>query len=184
MDCPLCSTELRRTTYEGLPLFACDTCSGYLVATNRVSAIERRREKNAEDLMQEAAPAKLKDNQEALRCPRCRGRMMKEFAKSPAEFHIDTCERCDVVWFDAGELALIQLTFEATAAGQDAAQLPRSASHNVFRGKTRIRTAAGTTSARKCFAGFRLWRRVPGYVPTNGQRMVDLIIARPIRSLN
>ncbi|HUS40176.1 MAG: zf-TFIIB domain-containing protein [Pirellulales bacterium] len=122
MDCPLCSTELRRTTYEGLPLFACDTCSGYLVATNRVSAIERRREKNAEDLMQEAAPAKLKDNQEALRCPRCRGRMMKEFAKSPAEFHIDTCERCDVVWFDAGELALIQLTFEATAAGQDAAR--------------------------------------------------------------
>ena len=36
-------------------------------------------------------------------------------------FHIDKCRDYEYVWFDAGELARLQLDFEATLQGQEAA---------------------------------------------------------------
>lgn len=48
---------------------------------------------------------------------------MKEPAKAPEKFYLDKCRECQFVWFDAGELAKIQIAYEATARSQEATLL-------------------------------------------------------------
>ena len=120
MKCPVCSSDLAPSRYEGLPVFTCDNCNGYLVATRRVTDIKRRRIQSPEDLKQEALVDGHGDSEDSLRCPRCRRRMDKELWKAAASFHIDKCRDCEFVWFDAGELARSQLDYEAKPRSQEA----------------------------------------------------------------
>jgi len=122
MKCPVCSSGLDRSRYEGLPVFICDDCNGYLVGTRRATDINRRRAKSPEDLKQEALVDGHKDSEDGLRCPRCRRPMDKELWKESASFHIDKCRDCELVWFDAGELARLQLDYEATPRAQEASR--------------------------------------------------------------
>ena len=123
MKCPACSAELRRSQYEGLPVFACDQCGGYLVSTNKAVGIGRRHETPTATLVQEASAGEGSDNADDLRCPRCNRAMKKEHWPGSKSFHIDKCHSCDLVWFDVGELAQMQLEQESTARGQDATRL-------------------------------------------------------------
>lgn len=120
MQCPGCSADLERSEYEGLPVFSCTGCQGYLVATRRMADIARVRQKSADELLQETGEAGAQDSAGVLRCPRCRQRMDKEFQKGVDSFHIDKCGNCELVWFDAGELACWQLAYEATGRAQEA----------------------------------------------------------------
>ncbi len=123
MQCPACSAELERSLYEGLPVFCCAGCQGYLVATRRAADIARVREKSPDLLQQEATVADALDSAEVLRCPRCRRQMVKEFRKGADAFHINTCRDCQLIWFDAGELARWQLAYQSTGRSQEAASL-------------------------------------------------------------
>ena len=128
MKCPACLLALDRSRYEGLPVLSCNGCNGYLVGTRRVSGINRRREKSPEDLKQESLivggkKSGDKDSVDTLRCPRCRQPMNKELWKGAATFHIDKCRTCELVWFDAGELARCQLDYEATPRAQESSRL-------------------------------------------------------------
>jgi len=51
--------------------------------------------------------------------------MTKRFLADPALFHLDTCRRCEPVWFDGGELARLQLSYQISPQGKDAAELQR-----------------------------------------------------------
>jgi len=124
MRCPSCPGQLERTRYEGLPVFRCLACLGYLVETRRVTDIKRRRFKPDARLQADALAAH-DDNTESIRCPRCRREMAKERSKRPLSFHIDTCHDCSLVWLDLGELARIQLDFEATPRAKDAQRLQK-----------------------------------------------------------
>lgn len=125
MKCPLCNILLTRCQYESLPVLRCDKCAGYLVGTQRVSDIEKRIDKSTEELLEEAVEHPLRDNTEKLRCPRCKVRMKKEFWKKQSDFHIDSCEHCKLVWFDAGELAQLQLAHEEKSHVQEAIQFQK-----------------------------------------------------------
>ena len=119
MKCPVCDAELRRSAYEGLPVFCCDSCHGYLVQTNRVANIKRRREKSDAELAEETQVAGA-DSKNQLACPRCRRSMTKETAQGENVFQIDKCQTCDVVWFDPGELARLQQNYQATPRAAEA----------------------------------------------------------------
>ncbi len=122
MKCPVCSASLRASRYEGLPVFTCDACSGYLVATRRVTDIKRRRMTTKAELIEEAAIDGETDSKDRLRCPRCKGWMQKQSWAEHPSFHLDVCQNCDFVWFDTGELARLQLDFELSDRGQEAAR--------------------------------------------------------------
>jgi len=116
---------LVRVKYEGWPVFRCDTCFGYLVGQKRVDSFKASRSKEAGELMKEAAAEAQEDTESKVRCPRCRVAMDKKLLKEPASFHIDSCKSCEVVWFDGGELARLQLAYEISAKGQEAAEFQR-----------------------------------------------------------
>ena len=120
MKCPTCSEILERSEYEGLPVFRCTGCHGYLVATNRVTDISRRRNKSTEELTKELEESG-EDHEDMLRCPRCFRPMDNEPQKGPYPFRIDKCKDCEFVWLDAGELARSQLNYESTTHAKEAA---------------------------------------------------------------
>ena len=130
MKCPRCSQPLERCRYEGLPVHVCRACDGYLIRTHHVSSIKQRREKSADDLGAEAADAVEQKIATGVACPRCRRQMTTEPAPGAIEFHLDECRACDAVWFDGGELAHIQMHYEDSAGGKDAAEL-RARFHNM-----------------------------------------------------
>jgi len=125
MKCPSCAGQLVRTTYEGLPVFRCDECFGYLLGQKRVDGIKRSRDKSVEQLKEETLSESREDTKTIVRCPRCRMKMKKEFLAEPVFLHVDRCKPCDLVWLDGGELARIQLGHEMTPQSRDAAEMQR-----------------------------------------------------------
>jgi Zn-finger nucleic acid-binding protein len=130
MNCPRCLQTLDRCRYEGLPVFVCRACDGYLIRTHHVGSIKARRDKSTDELEDEAvgvAPQRFSDG---LTCPRCLREMRPEPAPGPIDFHLDECRSCDIVWFDGGELARVQIHYEGSAGGRDMAEL-RERFHNM-----------------------------------------------------
>ncbi len=122
MKCPLCSVDLKRIRYEEVAVFACEPCNGYLVGTQKVTAIKRRQMNSVDTLKEEALADGAADSRHKLKCPRCRALMHKEFSRPPLSFHLDTCRACQLTWFDAGELACVQIGHLATPKGREAAR--------------------------------------------------------------
>jgi Zn-finger nucleic acid-binding protein len=59
-------------------------------------------------------------------CPTCYRLMFKQCLPVPhLELQLDVCDRCDVVWLDPGEVALLQLVYEATDWHQDSLEHQR-----------------------------------------------------------
>ena len=112
LNCPACHSPFERIQYEGIPVFRCTGCRGYLVASPRIEDIQRRQVKHAKELIAEASQAN-NDTDYTLYCPRCHLAMNKHPLKESHEFCIDECANCEVIWFDVGELAIIQLEHDA-----------------------------------------------------------------------
>lgn len=127
--CPVCRHELQRVAYEGFPIFYCGTCQGYLAGRRRVESIKRSRTKSTAQLKSETIQQTGRDTAESLGCPRCAKPMTKEFHDSPAALYIDLCKPCQLVWFDGGELARLQLSYEISPQGREAADLKRRIEH-------------------------------------------------------
>ena len=130
MKCPRCSHNLERCRYEGLPVSVCRACDGYLIRTHHVGSIKHRRDKSAGELETEAAAAIEQQLAPGVTCPRCRRQMRVEPAPGPIDFHLDECRQCDLVRFDGGELARVQIHYEGSAGGRDMAEL-RERFHNM-----------------------------------------------------
>lgn len=120
MKCPLDKTKLSRVQYEGLNVHQCSTCHGHLLKFIRLKAIETRREKSDEDLMDELVQAGS-DTTDKIRCPNCMKNMEKRGKKiGPWEFFVDRCEKCKLIWMDAGELAKWQVIYQFSEKGEEA----------------------------------------------------------------
>jgi len=123
--CPVCDVEFQRLEYEGFPVLRCHACLGYLISRNRMESVRRVQATSVSQLQDEALAEKRDDTNDPLKCPRCRGAMRKEFIEEPASFFIDTCRACELVWFDGGELARLQLSYEISPKGREAAEYQR-----------------------------------------------------------
>ncbi|HJN09164.1 MAG TPA: zf-TFIIB domain-containing protein [Pirellulaceae bacterium] len=128
MECPTCAAALERAEYEDVTVFRCGQCSGYLIHRRRMVVVKTSRDRSPTALQEEAAAEQRPDNKEQIRCPRCRvPRMRKERIQisDEGEFHLDTCQECDHVWFDGGELARWQIDHEQGAQGREEEQMRR-----------------------------------------------------------
>ena len=132
-QCPICpDAQLQRIRYEGFALLMCSSCGGALVDDPDIKGIERKMEIREDQLVPQAAVSNSPnspDNAGILHCPRC----LNDMTKAPAleelpaslksttieDFYIDHCKNCRLTWFDGGELAKLQLSYERSAKGQE-----------------------------------------------------------------
>jgi len=104
----------------------------------RMAQIQSNRETSSEQLEHHAEKRATADSTGLIRCPRCRvQRMNKEkiqFDQRPEEsFQLDVCRKCQMIWFDGGELAKLQLDYESSIKAIDQMerqQLARSLSED------------------------------------------------------
>lgn len=112
--------------YEGFRVMHCSHCGGHLVPFQRLETIKRVDRKSRDELKAEATADFKASTSAVLKCPRCHMPMRKQAADLPVlELHTDVCHRCQLVWLDGGELALLQLGHQATGKFIDAQEFKR-----------------------------------------------------------
>ena len=120
MKCPVCGIMLNRCQYEGVFVRGCDQCRGLLITESRLHAIEQRRDESILELQTEATTAN-RDTKEKLRCSQCFASMVKVTKNlGDNSFLVDRCDKCKLLWFDAGEIAKWQLAYESSEQGLEA----------------------------------------------------------------
>jgi Zn-finger nucleic acid-binding protein len=119
MQCPQCSTELRATSYEGVPIHTCESCGGEFVAGEQLATIVKvRQEQFAGELAESMARHRptfgkiASQPNRVLTCPACGGQMKSGNYGGDSGIYVDRCEVCSGIWLDNEELEKIQIVME------------------------------------------------------------------------
>lgn len=123
--CPVCREWLIPEEYEGLYVWRCAFCHGSLAQEDKLPRIFVREEKTfTEDvkrtatLLREDARKKrpglrlLFETAHPRPCAKCGQSMVRKFYSYAYHVEIDRCQRCRLVWFDSGELEILQNLIE------------------------------------------------------------------------
>jgi Zn-finger nucleic acid-binding protein len=108
MSCPVCEKPLQSAVIEGETVAYCGRCRGFATFNHIFGAIvSKRRALHGpnEARFDPIDPAEL---QRALHCPVCKHRMEAHPYFGGGNVVVDTCDRCETIWLDAGELATIE----------------------------------------------------------------------------
>ena len=114
-SCPLCAAQLVKALLDDV--FAvehCERCRGILLPrATFAEAVTRRR---ARESGEPARPVPLdrRELERVVACPSCRSQMDVHPYYGPGNVVIDSCQSCDRIWLDFGELEQI-----TTAGGRD-----------------------------------------------------------------
>ncbi len=124
--CPACGGALREVVYQGARLHKCAACAGRLVTRERFARVLARGEQPptpevhalAVQLVREhvvrrsgpRTPVGQATEGPRYRCPACGGEMARFAYQAilPHRIVIDRCDPCELLWFDAKELEVIQ----------------------------------------------------------------------------
>ena len=94
---------------EGLPARVCAACGGTLLALDKYRSWRRpvapqylATAKPSEDM-----PPVADDDGKARPCPACAGLMTRYRVSAGHALRLDRCSRCQLVWFDDGEWAVL-----------------------------------------------------------------------------
>lgn len=109
LNCPSCEQTLRPAFYEGVKVQLCLNCKGIFMNRQELHRIEATREA---DIAQDQVPPSRSGGDLDRECPKCGIAMVKQTYGRIRTTEIDTCEACDSVWLDRGELDRVQADFE------------------------------------------------------------------------
>ena len=107
--CPICRQSLQHAVIEDHPALACRSCRGVLIAQPAFAELVKRyRQRHAPEPDQAPTPINPEDLHRVTRCPCCERVMETHPYYGPGAVVIDTCAACGLIWFDHGELGVIE----------------------------------------------------------------------------
>lgn len=106
MNCPKCSNEMDKQTYDDLEVDRCPSCGGIFLDKGELEEIDNKNLGPLIDLATGTGDAEKMDRQPA-HCHRCDNPMMA--LKGADDIQFDWCDKCEGMFFDRGELAAIDL---------------------------------------------------------------------------
>lgn len=107
MNCPVCKKEvLIALEYEGVEVDYCPACRGVWLDSGEIELLFGDADA-AIEFLTIGKPAAVPHGEKHRRCPECNKKMTKESTESEHPVTFDHCPRCDGMWLDAGELAVI-----------------------------------------------------------------------------
>jgi Zn-finger nucleic acid-binding protein len=102
--CPVCQSGLSNGSLESFDLLFCERCRGMLIPMEdfqpMIAALRSHRGAPTAFL----APRSSADADRTLACPKCGGRMDGHPYGGGGNVNVDTCEACEAIWLDGGEL--------------------------------------------------------------------------------
>ena len=128
LSCPKCGQGLSEISYEGAPAMKCRFCGGVLASSNVASRVIARENYSFPGEIPEAAEALMKSHwregppnffnvTDKLPCPKCGEAMERGFFTYGLPVIIDKCLKCGNIWFDKGELEMLQYLIEKSRNG-------------------------------------------------------------------
>ena len=121
--CGVCSKPLVTAALDsGEAVQYCESCRGVLLSRAHFAAFVDRQRAWATTPPVVPTPLDRQALKRSLRCPTCQTAMSTHPYYGPGNVIIDTCETCDLLWLDFGELQQI-----ANAPGQDRGRRERPA---------------------------------------------------------
>jgi heat shock protein HtpX len=122
-NCPVCKQPLGEMLYEGAPIRKCNYCGGILADNDVIMRIIAREDyafgpetiKSAEEILQGYSKGVTQDTFKvaySFKCPECKADMLRGFFSYGFPIQVDRCESCRKVWFDKGELEILQYLSE------------------------------------------------------------------------
>jgi len=107
-DCPVCRGPLAQALVDDAhPVRYCENCRGLLVPRPAFARVVNSRRAWASSPPTEPRPLERPDLDRKLQCPFCAAQMDTHPYYGPGNVVIDTCDTCDAVWLDFGELRQI-----------------------------------------------------------------------------
>jgi Zn-finger nucleic acid-binding protein len=107
--CPVCTDKpLQTALIDGERVCYCDHCRGFLTKIDTFGMIVTKRRANHGPHEQRPGPFDPAELKRRIKCPACKNRMEAHPYFGGGNAVVDTCERCRLIWLDAGELAVIE----------------------------------------------------------------------------
>ena len=107
-SCPVCQLPLQAAEIEGESVGYCGQCRGFLTSLTAFGRIVTQRRAKHGPNERRADPFDPEELRRVLNCPHCRGHMEAHPYFGGGNAVVDTCDRCNLIWLDAGELAVIE----------------------------------------------------------------------------
>lgn len=108
MSCPLCPKPLLAAVIEGETVAYCERCRGFLTFLSNFGVIVAKRRATHGPHEQRFDPFDPAELKRVIHCPICKTKMDTHPYMGGGNTVVDTCERCESIWLDAGELAIIE----------------------------------------------------------------------------
>ena len=120
-QCPNCAECLQTGQVEERPALYCGGCFGLLLKNEDFGAIVRQRRARRLGGDSEACkPLDTTQYDRHINCPNCQRRMEVHPYYGPGNIVIDSCQHCEFIWLDHGELS----TVERAEGGREPEPLP------------------------------------------------------------
>jgi Zn-finger nucleic acid-binding protein len=131
LGCAVCEQMLATAILdETHPVQYCRKCRGVFLPRAAFAAVVQKRRAWASEPPAPPVPLDRRELDRRVICPSCRNRMDTHPYYGPGNVVIDSCESCQAVWLDFGELRQI-----VNAPGQDRGKrehVPRSSSDATY----------------------------------------------------
>ena len=105
MNCPKCNGTFQEKKYGGqITIKRCDDCGGIL--TGSQTLLKMRDEWMADIVLDKGdhKVGKKMDRIDDINCPQCSAVMNKTFDEEQSHIWFESCQPCDLIMLDAGEL--------------------------------------------------------------------------------
>jgi len=105
--CPACRQRLVKAALDGETMGYCSTCRGMLLTSDHFARVIARRRADGTVHTLTPEPIDPRELRRARNCPRCHRRFDTHVYGGGGNAVIDSCDRCRLVWLDAGELTML-----------------------------------------------------------------------------
>jgi len=105
--CPLCDQPLKQASLEQYDLLYCEQCHGMLVSMDDLPQLIAALRTHFAAPAAYIAPRSSDDAERVLHCPKCGAAMDDHVYGGGGNVNVDTCETCESIWLDRGELRKI-----------------------------------------------------------------------------
>ncbi|HSC28847.1 MAG TPA: zf-TFIIB domain-containing protein [Vicinamibacterales bacterium] len=108
LQCPACAGRLSTALLDPAhPVHHCRTCRGVLMPRGTFADVVRVRRAWAQGPPAAPVPLQQDELRRSVLCPVCRKSLTTHPYLGPGNVVIDSCDSCDVIWLDFGELRQI-----------------------------------------------------------------------------
>lgn len=144
-NCAVCEKPLASAMLdETYAVRYCRNCRGVLIPRRGFAGVVQHRRAWATGTPGPAVPLNPDDLRRKVRCPVCKAAMVTHPYYGPGNVVLDSCESCELVWLDFGELKQI---VDAPGNDRSTRQMPRPVMGEAFGNSITGARAVGHGSA-------------------------------------